>query len=237
VWDRELAATRPGLLYAISAFQNPTGYSYASHELTGVLELAAKHQFALLEDDWGSDMLSGSEYRPMLRMLGGENVIYVNSFTKKVLPSLRIGYLVAHKSLVPSLVAMKRISTLGAAWLSEAILAEFLERGYYDTHVEAMFRATDARYEACLAALEELMPEGVRWTTPGGGPSLWLELPAEVDLDALVAKLARDKIWADPCTAAFIGAPFLHGMRIGYAYLKEADLRRALEVLAAALRS
>jgi GntR family transcriptional regulator/MocR family aminotransferase len=235
-WGRQLAETRPGLVYAISAFQNPTGYSYASHELTGVLELAAKHQFALLEDDWGSDMLSGSEYRPMLRMLGGPNVIYVNSFTKKVLPSLRIGYLVAHRSLVPSLVAMKRISTLGAAWLSEAILAEFLERGYYDSHVEAMHAATDARYQACLATLEELMPEGVRWTTPGGGPSLWLELPPSVDLDALVAKMARDKIWIDPCTAAFVGRPHLHGVRIGYAYLREPDLRRALELLAAALR-
>lgn len=235
-WEAALAETRPGLVYAISAFQNPTGYSYASHELTGLLELAAKHRFALLEDDWGSDMLSGSEYRPMLRMLGGPNVLYVNSFTKKVLPSLRVGYLVAHRQLVPSLVAMKRISTLGAAWLSEAILAEFLARGYYDAHVEAMQRATDARYQACLAALEALMPDDVRWTTPGGGPSLWLELPARVDLPTLVARLARDHVWADPCTTAFLGTPHLHGLRIGYAYLKEADLRRALELVAAAVR-
>lgn len=235
-WDRQLAAARPGLVYAISAFHNPTGYSYASHELTGLLEMAERHQFALLEDDWGSDMLSGSEYRPMLRMLGGKNVLYVNSFTKKVLPSLRIGYLVAHRSLVPSLVAMKRISTLGAAWLSEAILAEFLTRGYYDSHVESMQRATDARYKACLAALEDLMPDGVRWTTPGGGPSLWLELPRTVDLDALVAKLATDQIWVDPSTAAFLAEPHLHGIRIGYAYLPEPALRRALELLAAAVR-
>src|SRR5207248_9279408 len=126
-------------------------YSYASHELTGLLGLAERYRFALLEDDWGSDMLSGSEYRPMLRMLGGKNVLYVNSFTKKVLPSLRVGYLVAHKALVPSLVAMKRISTLGAAWLTEAILAEFLTRGYYDSHLETMQRATDERYSACIA--------------------------------------------------------------------------------------
>lgn len=235
-WEKQLAASRPGLVYAISAFHNPTGYSYASHELTGLLELAERHQFALLEDDWGSDMLSGSEYRPMLRMLGGKNVLYVNSFTKKVLPSLRIGYLVAHRSLVPSLVAMKRISTLGAAWLSEAILAEFLTRGYYDSHVETMQRATDARYQACLAALEELMPDGVRWTTPGGGPSLWLELPRSVDLDAVVARLARDQVWVDPSTAAFLAEPHLHGIRIGYAYLAEPQLRRALELLAAAMK-
>lgn len=235
-WDRQLAAGRPGLVYAISSFHNPTGYSYASHELAGLLELAARHRFAILEDDWGSDMLSGSEYRPMLRMLGGGNVLYVNSFTKKVLPSLRIGYLVADRALVPSLVAMKRLSTLGGAWLGEAILAEFLERGYYDGHVETMQRATDARYRACLAALEELMPDGVRWTTPGGGPSLWLELPRAVSMPALVAALATRKVWIDPTTAAFCGEPHLHGLRIGYAYPKEPELRRGLEILAEEIR-
>jgi DNA-binding transcriptional MocR family regulator len=236
LWERRLQQSRPGLVYAISAFQNPTGYSYASHELTGLLALAERYRFALLEDDWGSDMLSGSEYRPMLRMLGGKNVLYVNSFTKKVLPSLRIGYLVAHKSLIPSLVAMKRISTLGAAWLTEAILAEFLTRGYYDSHLESMQKATDERYRLCLSLLEELMPDSVRWTTPGGGPSLWLELPRSVDLPALVARLAHDQIWIDPNVAAFAGTPHLHGLRIGYAYLPEPALRRGLERLAAEVR-
>jgi 2-aminoadipate transaminase len=99
-----------------------------------------------------------------------------------------------------------------------------------------MQRATDARYQACLAFLEELMPDGVRWTTPGGGPSLWLELPPGVDLDALVARLAKDQVWVDPSTAAFLAEPHLHGLRIGYAYLPEPQLRRALELLASALR-
>ena len=235
-WDRQLATHKPGLVYAISSFQNPTGYSYASHELTGLLAMCERHGCALLEDDWGSDMLSGSEYRPMLRMLGGENVLYVNSFTKKVLPSLRLGYVVAHRALVPSLVAMKRLSTLGGAWLTEALFAEFLERGYYDVHVEAMQRATDARYRACLAALEALMPEGVRWTTPGGGPTLWLELPRRVELPALIDALAARGVWLDTAGAAFCGRPHLHGVRLGYAYPKEDELRRGIEILAEEIR-
>ena len=101
-----------------------------------MLELCAKHGVAILEDDWGSDMLSDGEYRPMLRMLGGKDVLYVNSFTKKLLPSLRVGFVAASPALVPTLVAMKRLSTLGNAWLTEAIVAEFLDRGYYDTHLQ-----------------------------------------------------------------------------------------------------
>jgi DNA-binding transcriptional MocR family regulator len=235
-WDRALAR-RPALAYLISSFQNPTGYSYTSAELRGVLELAERHGVAILEDDWGSDMLSDGEYRPMLRMLGGKRVLYVNSFTKKLLPSLRIGFVAAAPELVPTLVAMKRLSTLGNAWLTEAVVAEFLDRGYYDTHLQALQRALDVRYAACLAALDELMPDGVRWTRPGGGPTLWLELPQTVDYAAIEAHLARRGVHVSNASAAYVGEPHLHGFRIAYAYLPEDQMRAALTILGDGIRT
>ena len=235
-WDRVLA-TKPALAYLIPSFHNPTGYSYSSAELRRVLELCAKHEVAILEDDWGSDMLSDGEYRPMLRMLGGRNVLYVNSFTKKLLPSLRIGFVAAPPELVPSLVSAKRLSTLGNAWLTEAVVAEFLDRGYYDTHLQALQKNLDTRYTACLAALDELMPDGVRWTTPGGGPTLWLEIPRTIDLPTLEAHLARRNVVISNKSAAFLCDPHLHGFRVAYAWLAEHEMRSALTILADALRT
>jgi 2-aminoadipate transaminase len=234
-WDR-VFAQKPALAYLISSFQNPTGYSYSSAEMRGVLELAERHGVALLEDDWGSDMLSDGEYRPMLRMLGGKQVLYVNSFTKKLLPSLRIGFVAASPELVPALVAMKRLSTLGNAWLTEAVVAEFLDRGYYDSHLQTLQRALDTRYAACLAALDDLMPDGVRWTRPGGGPTLWLELPRSIDYQAIETHLARRGVQVSNASAAYIGAPHLHGFRISYAFLTEEQLRAALTILGDAIR-
>jgi DNA-binding transcriptional MocR family regulator len=235
-WDRALA-TKPSLAYLIPSFHNPTGYSYSSGELRGVLELCRRHDVAILEDDWGSDMMSDGEYRPMLRMLGGKNVLYVNSFTKKLLPSLRVGFVAASPELVPTLVAMKRLSTLGNPWLTEAIVAEFLDRGYYDTHLQSLQRALDTRYAACLAALDELMPDGVRWTRPGGGPTLWLELPRRVELAVLEPHLARRGVHVSNASAAFFGDPHLHGFRIAYAFLSEIEMRSALTILADAVRA
>lgn len=235
-WDRAFAQ-KPALAYLISSFQNPTGYSYTSSEMRGVLELAERHGVAILEDDWGSDMLSDGEYRPMLRMLGGDNVLYVNSFTKKLLPSLRVGFVAAPAALVPTLVAMKRLSTLGNAWLTEAVVAEFLDRGYYDTHLQALQRALDVRYAACLAALDELMPDGVRWTRPGGGPTLWLELPRSIDYAAIESHLSRRGVHVSNASAAYVGPPHLHGFRISYAYLPEEQMRAALTILADSIRA
>lgn len=236
-WEQTLATAKPSLAYLIPSFHNPTGYSYSSGELRGVLELCQRHGVAILEDDWGSDMLSDGEYRPMLRMLGGKNVLYVNSFTKKLLPSLRVGFVAAAPELVPTLVAMKRLSTLGNAWLTEAVVAEFLERGYYDTHLQVLQRALDTRYAACLTALDELMPEGVRWTRPGGGPTLWLEIPRSIDLPALEAHLLRRGVQVTNASAAFLGPSHLHGFRISYAYLAESEMRSALTIVADALRA
>jgi DNA-binding transcriptional MocR family regulator len=234
-WTRDLEAHRPALMYAITSFQNPTGYSYTTTELVRVLELSERLGFALLEDDWGSDMLSGSEYRPSLRLLGGRNVIYVNSFTKKLWPALRIGFLVAPANEVASLVSLKRLSTLGSAPLLEAALAEYLERGYYDKHLSRLQAELDRRYEQCLRSLRELMPEEVRWTTPGGGPTLWLEVPRRVDLAALRSAVASRGVEIEDATAAFFAASHLHGFRIGYASAGPERVRQGLEVISTEL--
>ncbi|MBI4952527.1 MAG: PLP-dependent aminotransferase family protein [Myxococcales bacterium] len=234
-WGRVLAAARPELFYTITSFHNPTGRSCSSHELTGILALASDLDFALLEDDWGSDMLSQGEYRPSLRAFGGRNVLYANSFTKKLLPSLRIGFVAGDERSVPAIIAAKRVATLGNPTLIEAALAELLERGYYDTHLTAMQQALDARYTRCLELLDERMPAGVRWTTPGGGPLLWLEVPRSVDLDALAARLAERQVVVAPTPLAFQGEPHLHGLPLGYAFLDSERLARALEILGAEL--
>jgi len=232
LWDARLRAHRPGLLYAITSYQNPTGYSYSTTELEAVCTMAGRYGFALLEDDWGSDMLSNSEYRPSLRLLAGQNVLYINSFTKKILPSLRIGFVVARGDQIGSLVAAKRLSTLASAPLMEAALAEFLSRGYYDTHLSGLQRELDTRYELCLSTLRELMPASVRWTTPGGGPTLWLDVPRAIDMKKLRARMAARRVHLEDPSSAFYGAPHLHGFRIGYAYLPPHQLRPALEALA-----
>ena len=236
-WEATLAARKPSLLYAISSFQNPTGYSYSSREIAEVLAMCARHGIAILEDDWGSDMQSGSEYRPTLRALGGKHVLYVNSFTKKLLPSLRVGFVLAHPSLVPTLVATKRLSTLGGAWLTEAIVAEFLDRGYYDSHLASTQEQVDIRYRACLDALVELMPDGVRWTQPGGGPTVWLDFPRTVNLAKLEDDLAARGVSIQSMRQHFMGEPTLHGCRLGFAAMAPDRLRVGLQHIASAVRA
>jgi len=234
-WERRIARLRPGLLYLIPSFQNPTGYTYSTKELNKVVDWSTQYGFGILEDDWGSDMLSFSEFRPSLRALGGDAVLYMNAFTKKLLPSLRLGYLVGGERTLPALVKSKHVSILGTPLILEAAVFEFLERGYYDVHKQLQAEL-DRRYRQCLEALRQNMPGEVRWTTPGGGPLLWVEIPPEVGLERIAAHLAAHNIHIMPSDPAFFGSSHLHGFRLCYSAIKPEAMARGIELLAEAIK-
>ncbi len=229
VWEKRLSESRPGLVYLTTNFQNPNGYSYSSAEISKIVHWAREYNFGILEDDWGAEMLSYSEFKPGLRALGGKDVLYLNSFTKKLFPSLRIGYLAANEKTIGPLLMAKRVSTSATPGMIEAVLFEFLDRGYYDTHLKFIQEELDIRYENCLGLLREHMPEDVKWTSPGGGPVLWLELPKKVNIELLSQKLKDQGVLIQLSNNAFFSEPHSHGFKIGYAFLSQPEMEEALE--------
>jgi 2-aminoadipate transaminase len=231
-WHHLLATRRPSLAYLTTNFQNPTGYSYSSGELHQILQWSEELGFGILEDDWGSDMLPHVATRPTLRALGGDHVLYMNAFTKKTLPSLRVGFVVCNERTLPSLLQSKKLSINGSPTMIEETLFELIDQGFYDEHLRRTQAEVGARYRHCLEAMRALLPDSVRWTLPGGGPLLWLELPRQVHLEALIDELAQHQILVNPQGAAFAGAPHLHGFMIGYAFPDRAEMTTAIEILA-----
>lgn len=231
LWRSKLNSERPGLIYLTTNFQNPNGFSYTSHEILKIVNWAKEFKFGILEDDWGSDILSFSEFKPGLRSIGGKNVLYMNSFTKKLMPSFRLGYIVADDSMINSLLMAKKTSTSGISTIVEHALFEFLDRGYFDTHLKKIQTELDIRYKHCLLLLRELMPKSVRWTTPGGGPILWIELPKQINLNELKFNLMKKKIVIQLSNHSFFNTPHLHGFKLGYAFLNKKEMIYAIDIL------
>ncbi|MEQ8457316.1 MAG: PLP-dependent aminotransferase family protein [Sandaracinaceae bacterium] len=178
---RRLGARRPKALYLMPNHVNPTGACMTAARREAVLDWARDAQVAVIEDDYAADLeLDDAPIPPAMRALDAD-VIHVGTFSKRLIPALRIGYLVVPPSLAPYLLALKHTSDLGSSALTQLALAELLERGYLAAHLNRLRPFYRARRDALCDGLRAHLPRDVRWQRPVRGLSVWLELPEEVD--------------------------------------------------------
>lgn len=176
----------PRVLYVQPTFQNPTTRVMSHARRVEVLSLAARHRCAVIEDDWAGDLRFHGEELPTLHALdGGRHVIYLSTFSKKLLPGLRIGWVAAPAPVLERLQALKQIEDHGSSPLLQAALHAFLEDGGLESHLRRVRPAYRERMQIMLDGMQAHFPEGVGWTRPEGGLFLWVTLPDGLDGDDL----------------------------------------------------
>ncbi len=183
VLARELRTRRIKLVYTTPAAQLPTGAVLSDPRRRSLLDLADATQTPILEDDYDSEFRFGDPAPPALKTLDrAGQVVYVGTFSKAVMPGLRLGYVVAARPLLEKLAVGRFSATLGADVVTQFAMAELLSSGALERHVRGLRRLAKERRSALLEALAESMPGDVCWTTPSGGLSVWLGLPERIDL-------------------------------------------------------
>ena len=185
---RVLRARRVKLVYATPAVQCPTGVVLADARREELLALADEHQTPVVEDDYDSELRLGGPPVPALKTRDAAGqVIYVGTFSKAVIPGLRIGYAVAPPPLLGRFALARVAADFGTNAVAQAALAEMLESGDLERHVRRVRKLYRERLRVLEAALAERMPPGARWRSPAGGNALWLALPSGIDADAVWA--------------------------------------------------
>jgi 2-aminoadipate transaminase len=203
-----LRVRRVKFLYTMPHFQNPTGITTSLAHRQRLLDITGRHGVIVIEDGFEEDLGWDGSETPALRALDASGrVCYLGTFSKGLVPGFRIGWLVAERSLRAKLVHLKRTTDYHTSLVLQAALAEFCRRGDYDAHLRRLRRAYRARMTAASAAFATHMPPGVRWRVPRGGFCLWVELPAGVSVDELLARLARDGVYVTPGRHFFAGEP------------------------------
>ncbi len=180
-----LALTRLGAgargLYVMPDGHNPTGRWISRERRAALVRWSRKYGVPLIEDDYSADLdLDGAVMPPALRALDGD-VIYVGTYSKKLIPALRLGFVLCPEAARPRLVALKYAMALGSSSALQYALAEFLERGYLRTHLERTLPIYRARRDALLEALRDHLPPEITVQVPRRGLALWVPLPAALD--------------------------------------------------------
>jgi hypothetical protein len=193
---------KPKFGYCMPEFQNPTGLTLDLAERGQLLDLSDALNLPLIEDGAYEKLrYDGTPVQPLIALAaeraGGidkAKVIYCGTFSKSVVPGLRVGWIVAPKPVIEKLVLIKQASDLHTSGINQIIVYEVastvIER--QAAQLRPVYRA---RRDAMLAALAAHMPPGVTWCRPEGGMFVWVTLPEAIDAtDLLRLAIAEARI-------------------------------------------
>lgn len=229
----QLAAQhRIRFFYTIPSFQNPTGCCTTPARKAQLLELADRLDFYIIEDDlYGWLAYDDAPPAPLKAADANQRVLYVTSFSKTLMPGLRLGMLVAPPALRERLTALRIAADLGSPLLLQRTLATFLHRGDFRRHLRRMLPVYRQRRDATLRAFDAFMPAGVQWTRPHGGLCCWLTLPHHPAM-ADVPRLVLQQGWAVAPGSVFLPEESANQhLRVCFGALPAESIRRGVEVL------
>jgi GntR family transcriptional regulator/MocR family aminotransferase len=152
--------SRAKLVYTTPSHQFPTAVRASLDRRLELLAWAEAHNSVILEDDYDSEFHYGAgSIDPLQSLDRSGRVVYVGTFSKTLLPALRLGFLVAPASLGPALVAAKRLSDWHTDTVSQGALARLIDDGTFAAHVRKANRVYSGRRDAIQSGLaRELAP-------------------------------------------------------------------------------
>ncbi len=165
----------------ISNFNNPLGCQIPDERKKALVELLAKHDIPLIENDVCGELYFG-EKRPLVcKAFDAKGlVILLSSFSKDISPGLRLGW-VAPGRYRSEVEWLKFTLSASSPTLPQMAIAEFLESGSYDQHLRRIRREYKRNIDLMSEAVMRYFPEGTRLTRPSGGFVLWVQLAENVD--------------------------------------------------------
>ncbi|WP_376795430.1 PLP-dependent aminotransferase family protein [Thermogemmatispora sp.] len=232
-----LARHRPRLIYTLPTFQNPTGVVMSPERRRRLLLLSRRYQVPVLEDDtYGELYFETPPPLPLKALDGGEQVIYLSTFSKVLAPGLRVAWLAGPEPMIERLSLHKQIFDLNTNALGQWLVAEVLRRGWLDSHLQRLSAAYRRKRDLMLQAIGRYWPREVRVNTPGGGFHLWCRLPAGVRARTLLREAASEGV------ALLNGEPFhVDGggqqyIRLSYAFPQERQIEEGIRRLGTVLK-
>ena len=198
----------PRALYCMPTLHNPTGRTMPLGRRQAIVEIAARYDVALIEDDVYGFL--PDQPLPPLAALSPANAYHITSTSKSMAPGLRVGYVAAPESRVDRVAAVIRASTWLIAPLLAELASDWIERGEADAMVAWKREETSARHAAAVRILG-------RWL-PAGSPRsfhLWLPLPEPWRTEEFVTQARAQSVVVSPSEEFVVGresAP--HAVRV-----------------------
>jgi GntR family transcriptional regulator/MocR family aminotransferase len=179
------AAPHAALAYVTPSHQCPLGSRLSLERRLALLAWAAPARAWIIEDDYDSEYrYTGRPLASLHTLDEGRRVLYVGSFSLRLYPSLRIGFIVAPPALVDAFLSTRTPAEWHSSAIDQAVLAQFIDRGLLVRHLRRMRVLYGERQHGLLVEAERML-----------GP--WVELerqPSGLHVVGWLTKVSEKKM-------------------------------------------
>ncbi len=197
-------------------FQNPLGSLMPEENKRALVELLAKHEVPLIEDDVYSELYHGLRRPPPAKAFDRQGlVMHCSSFSKCLAPGYRVGWAAAGR-FAQRVQRLKLMTSLATAVPTQEALSDYLQHGGYDRHLRQLRQTLADSQARALRGIAKHFPKGTRVTRPEGGYFLWVELPEQVDALKLHRLASSQNISLAPGHIFSADQRFAHCLRLNY---------------------
>ena len=218
-------------LYLIPNYQNPSGVLLPSARRTEILDICRSEKIFIVEDNpyglLGFDRPSPNA----MRAEDSENVIYLGSFSKTIVPGFRVGWALVPKALREKLVIASESSILCPSNFSQMAISSYLADQPWRDQIANFCQLYKVRRDAMLESLDSYFPKSATWTKPQGGFYVWVTLPNEIDTKAMMPRAIVAKVAYVPGTAFYADGFGSWSMRLSYCHPTPERIREGVKAL------
>jgi GntR family transcriptional regulator / MocR family aminotransferase len=218
--------------FVTPSHQYPTGAILPLARRLALLDWAKRQNAVIVEDDYDGEFRYEGQPLESLQGLDREGrVLYIGTFSRTIFSALRIGYLIAPKSLVTAFAAAKWLCDRHTASLEQEALAQFIANGMYERHLRRMRRRNAGRRQALLEAIEKHLGNRVEVTGDGAGAHVVLWPRRRVEEGRVIAAAAARGVRVYGISPYFLRKPARTGILLGYSRTSETQIREGIRRL------
>jgi GntR family transcriptional regulator / MocR family aminotransferase len=218
--------------YITPSHQFPLGTIMSASRRLHLLEWAERAGSWIIEDDYDSEYRYGTMPIASLQSLdNAARVIYLGTFSKTLFPALRMGYVVVPPDLVDRFATIRNAMDLGAPYLYQAVLADFISEGHFARHIRRMRLLYNQRRTALVESLKKEFGTSLEIAGAEAGMHLVVTLPKKLRDREIAERAADCKLWLVPLSSAYLEAASRQGFILGFGGTSAAEILRAVRQL------
>ncbi len=229
-----LAQTDASAVVVTAARQFPTGAVLSPARRAELIEWAEEERL-IVEDDYDAEYRYDGVAVGALQGLASEQVAYIGSASKRLLPGMRLAWMLMPSWLTWELTTAKTIEDGGSEAIGQLALTDFIARGELDRHMRRMRLRYAARREALLAALARWLPQCRAASADAAGLFELVALPAQADEHVLLIAAAARGVGVEGLALHRFAPGGEPGVLLGYANLSEPAIEQGVRLIGEAL--